>query len=276
MPKRLACAQHCYLLSSEHLCCFVGCCRGWAWQHWATGATSTTSSSKAPRRCPAPTSSWAVGAPSRQMTSPLLTRQLSPPAPACEVSLGPPEGSCLRSVQPLPAHATAVRSLCNSLLEVIPGHLHARPGRSVCTLPHARAHADAEATLKQQQESAAKLAQDFDGVHRSEPPRLRAWHGDGAHKADQAPFHEEELALPRQQDQAASASASVRPATPLGVPLVAHKLALQSWWHWVAASAGLWLQVKAHKCPGAAGLAVHGQPGDPIGCAPLDGGASHA
>ena len=74
--------------------------------------------------------------------------------------------------------------------------------------PEASLPADADDTLRKQQESAAKLKQDFEGLHQPEPDTS----GNRPHTSNQVPFHEEELALPRQQDQAVSTSGSVRPA----------------------------------------------------------------
>ena len=84
-----------------------------------------------------------------------------------------------------------------------------RASQALQPWPEAGRLADADDTLRKQQESAAKLKQDFEGLQQPEPDKA----GNPLHTSNQVPFHEEELALPRQQDEAFSTSGSVRLAS---------------------------------------------------------------
>ena len=71
---------------------------------------------------------------------------------------------------------------------------------------------DAQDTLKKQQESAARLKQEFEQPPEAgRPPAQPKEQPAEAQQARQVPFHEEELALPRQPEEAASTSPSVCP-----------------------------------------------------------------
>ena len=73
---------------------------------------------------------------------------------------------------------------------------------------------DAQDTLKKQQESAARLKQEFEQPPEAgRPPSQPEGQPAEAQQTRQVPFHEEELALPRQQQEAASTSPSVCPCT---------------------------------------------------------------
>ena len=161
--------------------------------------------------------------PASEPTSPSMRGELGP-AQSCHRSLAGSELACGRGSL-MPASFTGICSLCKG--PACWHHLgHARSGQSAGMIAQPATLADAEDTLRKQRESAAKLAQDFEGMPRSEPDR----HRDEAHKADQAPFHEEELAFPRQLNEAASTSASVGLALPQGLPLDVRTLRLQRWW----------------------------------------------